>query len=342
MPTATETVVSTQTKVRPALRLPNAHESDTKSPEWLVELQTKGWTVVREAIPKEKALEYADKGYEWLESWNLGFNRSDPSTRKTANLPWHIRGGLYNRYGVGHEQFVWDLKSEPGLVEKWEQIWGTRELLVSFDGVNLSMPEKERPKTDPLFAPWAHVDQSPFNDKFDTVQGILNLLPNGPDDGGLMVLEGSSSFYTELWKRFDHKQGERGWSTWAFQNVDEEMCQWVESKGCQWRKVCAQPGDLLLWDSRTIHYGAPPSSVNDRFAAYVCYKPAAWVSEEAKQVRLKAFKEKRNTTHDPADFRVKDRLPPDDHPSYEAAVKRPLQNPVLSKRARELIGLDPY
>lgn len=160
---------------------------------------------------------------------------------------------------------MWELKSEPGLVEKWEQIWGTHELLVSFgifchvflmmsstdcaDGLNLSLPEKERPKTVPIFAPWAHVDQSPFNNKFDTVQGIVNLLPNGPEDGGLMVFEGSSACYTELWQHFDHKKGEKGWSTWAYQSVDEEMCQWLEARGGKWTKVCAEPGDLLLWDS---------------------------------------------------------------------------------------------
>ncbi|XRM43903.1 hypothetical protein ABZX51_007057 [Aspergillus tubingensis] len=210
------------------------------------------------------------------------------------------------------------------------------------DGLNLSLPEKERPKTDPIFTPWAHVDQSPFNIKFDTVQGIVNLLPNGPEDGGLMVFEGSSACYTELWQHFDHKKGEKGWSTWAYQSVDEEMCQWLEARGGKWTKVCAEPGDLLLWDSRTIHYGAAPSSVNDRFAAYVCYKPAAAISEEAKRVRLQAFEAKQNTTHDPADFRVREYLPPADHPTYEAALKRPLQSPVLSKRARELIGLDLY
>ncbi|OJZ85436.1 hypothetical protein ASPFODRAFT_165485 [Aspergillus luchuensis CBS 106.47] len=363
MPTSIETTVSTQTKIRPTVRLA-AVDGDAEKvrydpailaythafssprllqqPDWLVELHTKGWTVVRGALPRDRALAYADKAYEWLESWDLGFDRKDPSTRKAANLPWHTHGGLYSRYGVGHEQFVWDLKSEPGLVEKWEQIWGTRELLVSFDGVNLSLPEMERPKTDPIFAPWAHVDQSPFNSKFDTVQGIVNLLPNGPEDGGLMVFEGSSACYTELWQHFDHKKGEKGWSTWAYQSVDEDMCQWLEARGCKWTKVCAEPGDLLLWDSRTIHYGAAPSSVNDRFAAYVCYKPAAAISEEARSVRLQAFETKQNTTHDPADFRVREYLPPADHPTYEAAIKRPLHSPVLSKRARELIGLDLY
>ena len=71
-----------------------------QAPEWLKEFAAKGWTVIREAIPKDKALAYAEKGYEWLESWDgLGFDRNDPSTRDAAHLSWSSRGGLYNRYG---------------------------------------------------------------------------------------------------------------------------------------------------------------------------------------------------------------------------------------------------
>lgn len=99
-----------------------------------------------------------------------------------------------------------------------------------------------------MFAPWAHVDQSPLRTNFQCVQGIVNLLPNGPDDGGLMVLSGSSVLYSQLWQHFDHKKGD-GWNPWEQQFLDEDMCQWLESEGCKWVKVCAQPGDLLLWDS---------------------------------------------------------------------------------------------
>ena len=41
-----------------------------------------------------------------------------------------------SRYGIGHEQFVWDLRSEPGLIDKFEEVWGTRELLVSYGMYN--------------------------------------------------------------------------------------------------------------------------------------------------------------------------------------------------------------
>lgn len=115
--------------------------------------------------------------------------------------------------------------------------------------MNLSIPEQEREKSDPVFTPWAHVDQSPLHSNLQCVQGIMNLLPNGPDDGGLMVLDGSNQYYAELWKHFDHKKGENGWNTKEFQFLDQEMCDWLIAQGCKWVKVCAEPGDLLLWDS---------------------------------------------------------------------------------------------
>lgn len=118
------------------------------------ELRTVGWTVIPNTISEERAAEYVDHAYTWLESWGFGFDRNDPSTHTTAQLPFHIRGGLYNRYvirretefrrgppgaladvlrlSIAHQQWVWDLKSEPSLVEKFEQIWGTKELLVSY------------------------------------------------------------------------------------------------------------------------------------------------------------------------------------------------------------------
>jgi hypothetical protein len=42
------------------------------------------------------------------------------------------RGGLYSAYSVAHAQFMWDAKTEPGVVEIFEQIWGTDKLTVSF------------------------------------------------------------------------------------------------------------------------------------------------------------------------------------------------------------------
>jgi hypothetical protein len=66
-------------------------------PQWLQELSTRGWTVVPEAIAREKALEYADQAYAWLESWKLGYDRHNESTRKASKLPFSHRAGIFAR-----------------------------------------------------------------------------------------------------------------------------------------------------------------------------------------------------------------------------------------------------
>ena len=76
--------------------------------------------------------------YSWLEGWSLGYDRNDASTRQAAKLPYTHQAGIFARYGIAHEQFVWDLKSEPALIDKFAQIWGTDELLVSYGKYSFS------------------------------------------------------------------------------------------------------------------------------------------------------------------------------------------------------------
>jgi hypothetical protein len=127
-----------------------------------------------------------------------------------------LRGGLYSAYSIAHAQFMWDAKTEPGVVEIFEQIWGTDKLTVSFgrsinlspaaiangpDGGNFSVPLPKEQLEDGG-APWPHMDQSPLKPQLASIQGILNLLPNGPKDGGLTVVTGSTKYFKEIWDYF--------------------------------------------------------------------------------------------------------------------------------------------
>jgi hypothetical protein len=111
---------------------------------------------------------------------------------------------------------MWDAKTEPGVVEIFEQIWGTDKLTVSFgksidlspaaiangpDGGNFSVPLPKEQLEDGG-APWPHMDQSPLKPQLASIQGILNLLPNGPKDGGLTVVTGSTKYFKEIWDYF--------------------------------------------------------------------------------------------------------------------------------------------
>lgn len=131
------------------------------------------------------------------------------------------RGGLYSAYSVAHAQFMWDAKTEPGVVKIFEEIWGTDKLTVSFgksqpisignaglmllDGSNFSVPLPKEQLEDGG-APWPHMDQSPLKPQLASIQGILNLLPNGPKDGGLTVVTGSTKYFKEIWDYFQDKQ----------------------------------------------------------------------------------------------------------------------------------------
>jgi ectoine hydroxylase-related dioxygenase (phytanoyl-CoA dioxygenase family) len=129
--------------------------------------------------------------------------------------------------------------------------------------MNITLPSKTRAPLEP----WPHVDQSPRRRGLQCVQGILNLAPNGTKDGGLTVLKGSHKLNEQFFK--EHEISDR--KTWGpddYFGFKESEADWFRGKGCELAKVCAEPGDLILWDSKTVHYNVLPESQNLR--ALIC------------------------------------------------------------------------
>ncbi|KAF2031074.1 hypothetical protein EK21DRAFT_111317 [Setomelanomma holmii] len=212
---------------------------------------------------------------EWLETFPYGFKADDHSTWTKEHLPEHMKGGMYHRYRVQYEKVIWDARTEPAVIDAFERLWGTRELLVSFDGMNLTLPSTDlKPST-----PWPHVDQNPNSKGMQCVQGILNLAPNGPDDGGLVVLKGSHKVNETFFKLHPETKGAGTWGSFDWHGFNEEEVDWFKDRGCEEIKVCAEPGDLILWDSRQIHYNKVPSTQNTHW-------PHANIFQEDKHMRL--------------------------------------------------------
>ncbi|ORX37087.1 hypothetical protein BD324DRAFT_642094 [Kockovaella imperatae] len=329
---------STETTISPAGVLLLRGSATTPETSYYEDLDKNGWCVVKNVISPEKAAYYVDQAYSWLEGFGKGFDKNDRETWKPENLPAFAKGGLFNRHASGHEQFAWDIRAEPGLIDVFAKIWGTDELAVSFDGVNVSLPFKADAPVDRK--PWAHVDQSPLRRFKYCVQGIMNLAPNGPKDGGLMVLQGSFSRYNEFWEAHDHEAPPGGWSKRNGYHHTQAQLQWFYDRGCTWHKVEAGPGDVILWDSRCVHYGAAAEGDQPRVATYVCYKPNRDVAPDKQAIRKEAMENFDNTTHDAADVkqtgsRIAGKLSDD-----ERTV--PSKPPVLSHRAQQLAGIAAY
>lgn len=111
------------------------------------------------------------------------------------------------------------------------------------------------------------------------MQGLVNLLPNGPNDGGLIVCKGGHALSAQFHAEMAHEERIPAWTPEWFGFTDAGM-KWLADHGLKWEKVCAEPGDLIVWDSRTPHYNVAPTGGVDRLAVYTCYMPVAEVEKE--------------------------------------------------------------
>jgi len=95
--------------------------------------------------------------------------------------------------------------------------------------------------------------------------------------------------------------------------------QWFYDRGCRWVKPSTDPGDVVLWDSRCVHYGESPSSDSPRLAMCgskswpesasghadqvwepdMCYKPAADIDAKHAAMRNEAMDELAMTVSSP-------------------------------------------
>ncbi len=49
--------------------------------------------------------------------------------------------GMCLHYALPHEDFVWGVRSEPGVVGAFEKIYDDEDLIVSFDAINFQFPK---------------------------------------------------------------------------------------------------------------------------------------------------------------------------------------------------------
>lgn len=229
--------------------------------------------------------------------------------------------------------------SEPGIIRRFEELWGTKELLVSFDALNITLPGRK----DSDFTPWPHVDQAPERHGLACVQGIFNISSAGPKDGGLLLMVGSSTLFEEFFASHTPRDRDAVISKhYDFYGFNQEEIDWFISKGCRQIKVNADPGDLILWDSRTIHHVALPESDQIRTVIYTCYTPAALATPEDLKYKAELFRKYFSTTHWPhcniwshGKAMVNGKVDPLER-------DEPLEKPVETDQVLKLAGVIPY
>lgn len=297
---------------RPPLKLLTPPRFDANDREgFLPYLEKHGYCVIARAadaaaVDKGNALfwdflEQGDPDGRHIGDVETDLKRDDVST--WGNDRWVGKvsmpeAGIINAGGIGHSRFAWHVRLQPAVRKVFSAIWETDSLLTSYDGACAFRPWGRHSEwiTE---GGWYHVDQGRTRPNRCCVQGVMLFTDATKHTGGLVVIPGShKEFGAVIERNATYSNGDYvPLSTW-----DPILA------GGSAGMVCAHAGDLLLWDSRTVHCNAPgiPNEAGGdddtkllRIAGYVCMTPAAWASPRVLELRRQAFETKKTTTHWP-------------------------------------------
>ena len=298
---------------------------------YIKHLEEYGYCVVPNILSNDECNTYISKIWDWLEELNSGIDRNKPDTWTDEFWPPNINGITY-QLNISHQQFVWDIRSNENVIDVFSNIWETRELLVSFDAINIMRP-KEFTGDIPE---WFHVDQSSFKNFFCCVQGYINLEDTGEDDSTLVLYEGSHNYHTSLFENNGLK------TPYDYYRLDENDMKYIRDLNLIKKKIIAPKGSLVLWDSRTIHCNCSSTIFGNnkfRYAIYVCMTPVILCDEYNKEKKIKALNELRATSHWPHEIIFKrDIKNKEELHNFTPTYKKP----VLSIIGQQLAGLLEY
>lgn len=299
------------------LHLPDAKAKDYEHDRYLVTnledlhetLERYGVAIIDDVLD-EKECQTMERGFwEYLGrisgEWENPITRSNPKSWSglTKLFPQHSM--LLQHFGIGHAQFIWDLRQNEKILEVYSELWGVspEELLVSFDGAAFHMPP-EVTKKGGFHNYWFHSDQNSKRSKFECIQSWVTALDVNPGDATLTILEGSHKHHGELKKKFKIS----GSGDWCPLKTQEQLDFFVKTKKCPRRCITCPAGSMVLWDSRTMHAGqeslAWRKEQNFRCVAYLCYTPRCLATEKDLEKKRKYFEEMRMTSHWPHKIRV--------------------------------------
>ncbi|KAM0789599.1 hypothetical protein ACM66B_000407 [Microbotryomycetes sp. NB124-2] len=310
----------------------------TKYDDFRDDLVKDGYAIIKGAVPEHRVAEHVNNFHSYLEEFKLGYDRNDASTVRTDALPIISEKGMIMHYGISHEDWVWKVRTEPGVVGAFEKVYNTEDLIVSFDVVNIQWPKR---RDAPENKKWAHQDQDPERPGFRCLQGLVNLNPCGDDDGGLILMPGAHLISEEYHDAF--KDEERLWQwTNEWYGYKNTGLEWLKERGYEFKKVNLGPGDLVVWDSRVPHYNVAPKGDQIRMAVYTCYSPVSTATQEDLLRKKAAFEAGTGSSHWPQCLQTFERPPIREDGSLCPANRQgPKTRPVLDERGFKLTGI-PY
>ena len=261
-----------------------------------------GVAIVPNVLDESEINHMNDGMWDYLEhvtqKFAIPMNRQDKSSWIEYLKLYPKHSMLLQQYGIGHSQHIWDIRQNPKVANVFSEVWNTKadELLTSFDGASFHFPPEDTHRGW-YRKTWYHTDQSYFRPDFECIQSWITGYDVDDGDATLAFMESSNTYHKEFQDTFKITDK----SDW-YKHSEEEQS-FYEKKGCQEKRIRCKAGDMVLWDSRTIHCGTEPVKNRPnpklRNVAYICMKPRHFSTEANLRKKRKAFDELRMTTHWP-------------------------------------------
>ena len=267
---------------------------------WRSFLHEHGYAVVSGVLTPAQVAAAMDDLWSIMESLGT-VRRSQPQTwTASARWPPMLHGGMIQY--LGHTPLQWRLREQvTPLFSRYYSVPADR-LATSFDGLCMMHGARSYQARGEWLS-FLHTDQSPRRKGEWSIQGLVNLADAGPKDGGLVVVPGTHLEHVAFFAQHANKDQASDWYKFSAEEAARYRSRAV--------KVCGEPGDMMLWDSRTFHCNTVPERQDAiRACAYVCMLPRQRVGAAIRQKRRAAWEGLRTSSHHPAEgFRTFPTLP---------------------------------
>lgn len=283
------------------------------------------------------------------QNFDVPISRNNSETYKKIYDLYPNHSMLIQHWGIGHSQFIWDLRQNEKIINIFSKIWDVPKdnLLVSFDGASIHMPP-EITKRGYFKNNWFHTDQSFNRNEFECVQSWVTGYDVNEGDGTLKFLEKSHLYHDDFINKFrngiDINKIKKDW--YKLENI-EQLKFYTKTKKCLEKCIKCPAGSIVLWDSRLIHCGQEPlkerKKHNFRNVVYICMHSREYANDKLLDKRIKAFNEMRMTTHwpvKPFNYKGTIKLFPKNPQTYGKILPniKPLDKPKINNIGRNLVG----
>lgn len=287
---------------------PHRFNIETESSEMRKYLQENGYAVIKSVAFPDEIQIAKNLFWDCAENISPNLSRSNPNTWIDKNWVGDPSNGICSF--MNHSEFVWKTRLLPLVKKTFAEIWKTSDLIVSFDAANVFRPwrKEESWRTK---GGWWHLDQNALTGEHKEglacVQGLVTYYDATEETGGLCLIPKSHLKFKKVCERAPAARLKID-----YVQLSSETEPILQSENAI--LICAKAGDLILWDSRTIHCNTPSLINNDegeikrnkdnnfdiiRLVSYVCMVPFNNASSDVIESRKEGFRLKKPTSHWP-------------------------------------------